>query len=340
MKWRDGTDLRPVPMKPLIGNVADWSTFAGIIERRILPSIDTYGPTIFQPNLLPLPEGAVVPAVEDLSSTPWKNRYPIFAYVVTGICQMIFEGHWLSVPAGQGVFIPANTEYAGHACIKGEIVPCDVLWFSVFPFGALVHRCQLSPIEHLGSIPYTVMNPLLWDIVCALSNFLKSSLTYHLRLTAKGLLLSFFSLLLQSPVLQLMPEDTILTEQWRNFPTPLRRALRWIHFSFHKPFRLDVLAHFCAVSPAYLCRLFKSYLGMTPTNYLRQLRLQVAYRLLEATDLSVVDIAFLVGFKNFPYFVRQFRKFFGHSPTQLRRRIPSRSTPVTRHPIRGARPRS
>jgi len=35
-------DPRPVPMKPLVGEVADWGTFARIIERRILPSIDTH----------------------------------------------------------------------------------------------------------------------------------------------------------------------------------------------------------------------------------------------------------------------------------------------------------
>jgi len=329
-------DPRPVPMKPLVGEVADWATFARIIERRILPSIDTYGPEVFQPTTTPLPEGASVPAIEDLSTNPWENRYPTLAYVVSGTCQMILNKRWLNIPAGQGVFIPANVEYAGHAAIRGRIIPCDVLWFGVFPFGALVHRCQLTPTEHLGSIPYTITNPLLWDIVCALERSHNSGFSSHyLHLAMKGLLLSFFSLLLQSPMLHLKPESELFPSQhWQSYPVPLRRALRWLHIAFYKPFRLDNLAHFCAVSPAYLCRLFKRYLGITPVNYLRRLRLQVAYRMLKETNLNVVDVAFLVGYRNFPYFVRQFHQYFGVSPTKLRKLIPSRSIPVTRHPIR------
>lgn len=324
---------RPVPMKPLTGEAADWLTFVRIVEHQILRLIDIRGSIIFQPTTKPLPEGASVPAVEDLSATPWKNRYPLFAFVISGTCQMIFEGRWLSIPAGQGVFVPANAEYAGHAAIKGQIVPCDVLWFSIFPFGVLVHRCQLAPTEHRGSAPYTVMNPLLWDIACAYEASICTD-SHHNHLTLKGLLLSFFGLLLQSPVLQLHPQNELSFQQWQNYPAPLQRALKWLHLAFHKPFRLNDLAHFCAVSPAYLCRLFKRYIGTTPVNYLRRLRLEVARRLLESTSLNVVDVAFLVGFRNFPYFVRQFREHFGKPPTHMRKRsLPSRSVPVTRHPI-------
>lgn len=323
-------------MRPLIGEAADWATFVSIIERQVLRSIDALGAVAFRPTAKSLPEGACVPAVEDLSANPWKNRYPLFAFVISGTCQMILEGQWLAIPAGQGVFVPANAEYAGHASIRGQIVPCDVLWFSVFPFGVLVHRCQLTTTEHKGSLPYTVMNPLLWDIASAFESSVRSDYqpAYLTFLTLKGLLLSFFTLLLQSPVLQLQPESNLLPQQWKNYPEPLQRALKWLHLAFHKPFRLNILAHFCAVSPAYLCRLFKQYLGTTPINYLRRLRLEIAYRLLESTSLNVVDVAFLVGYRNFPYFVRQFRRFFGKPPSHVKRKTtPSRSIPVTRHPI-------
>jgi AraC-like DNA-binding protein len=45
--------------------------------------------------------------------------------------------------------------------------------------------------------------------------------------------------------------------------------------------------------------------------------------------LSLADIAFLVGYRQLTYFVRQFRRLFGQSPGRLReRRRPRRAIPV------------
>jgi transcriptional regulator GlxA family with amidase domain len=68
---------------------------------------------------------------------------------------------------------------------------------------------------------------------------------------------------------------------------------------------------------------------MTPIGYLTRLRLHLARRLVETTELSLADIAFLVGYRQLTYFVRQFRRLFGQSPGRLReRRRPRRAIPV------------
>ena len=61
---------------------------------------------------------------------------------------------------------------------------------------------------------------------------------------------------------------------------------------------LSDLAKIALFSPWYSYRLFREYLGMTPTEYIRKLRLsKAALRLRDGED-RVIDIAFDLGFSN------------------------------------------
>ncbi|MCS7263320.1 MAG: helix-turn-helix domain-containing protein [Armatimonadetes bacterium] len=306
-----------IPTVPWVGDEVSWDGIAQIIERNILPRLDSVGSSLFMPIPQPIPPKANILAIEGMLSKPWRNPYPLFAYVVSGNSQMIFNGQWLNLTAGWGVFIPANTPYVAHASLGEQVSPCDVLSISVFTFGALVHRCRLTPKAHYKSSHYAVMNPNLWDLCCIWTELLTK--TPANRLAGKGLLLAFFSLLVQTNALPFQARlDNLFPSQWRSLPMPLQRALKWLHHAFERPFQLTRLSRYCGVSPPYLCRLFRNYLGTTPVGYLTKLRLTLAKKLLETTDLSLADIAFLVGFRHASYFIRQFRRHFGWSPSQFR----------------------
>lgn len=69
----------------------------------------------------------------------------------------------------------------------------------------------------------------------------------------------------------------------------------------------------------YLRKLFKKEMGITPLEYLTDLRMKKAEIMLSSLwtrDYSVSEIAELCGFDNALYFSRVFRKRFGCSPTQ------------------------
>lgn len=72
------------------------------------------------------------------------------------------------------------------------------------------------------------------------------------------------------------------------------------------------------ISHTYMCRLFKEKYGMTLKKYLIQARIAEAARLLKSTDLSVKEIAFAVGFGDYPNFLKAFRENRGISPTTWR----------------------
>jgi AraC-like DNA-binding protein len=79
------------------------------------------------------------------------------------------------------------------------------------------------------------------------------------------------------------------------------------------------LAKKIRMDQASLCRFFKRASGRTMTEYLAELRISNATHLLLDTDLSILDIAFRVGFGNYSNFCRQFMRIKGRSPRDLRK---------------------
>ena len=75
-------------------------------------------------------------------------------------------------------------------------------------------------------------------------------------------------------------------------------------------------AAFCSERECYRC--FGTCLHTTPSDYLRNIRLQMAGRLLVQTKLAVTDIAQQCGLGSSSYFGAQFRQHFGCSPTAYR----------------------
>jgi transcriptional regulator GlxA family with amidase domain len=86
---------------------------------------------------------------------------------------------------------------------------------------------------------------------------------------------------------------------------------------------LNELVRLVNLSPSHLQRLFKADLGMTTFRYMKLLRMQRAKYLLESSFLSVKEIMKIVGINNRSHFVKDFKKRYGRTPTQLRLSRPS-----------------
>lgn len=83
-------------------------------------------------------------------------------------------------------------------------------------------------------------------------------------------------------------------------------------------FSLKDYALQCHVSSAYLSRVMKEATGKTCTEILQERRIEKAKKLLQETDLSVLEICETVGYRNSTYFYRIFEQAEGVSPMQWR----------------------
>jgi len=80
----------------------------------------------------------------------------------------------------------------------------------------------------------------------------------------------------------------------------------------------EEMAEASKLSKYHFTRLFKQETGVTPIQYLTNIRLQKAIELLQHTKYSVEEIAQLVGYKNANYLNKITRKLMGKSPGQIR----------------------
>lgn len=71
-------------------------------------------------------------------------------------------------------------------------------------------------------------------------------------------------------------------------------------------------------SAEHVARTLKAVLGMTPTDYLNQIRMEFAARELRVTERPIVDIALDCGLGNLSYFYALFREAHGMAPRAYR----------------------
>lgn len=83
-------------------------------------------------------------------------------------------------------------------------------------------------------------------------------------------------------------------------------------------YNADLLARDVAMSRASLYKKLQTMLGITPTDFIRNVRLKRAAQLLASTQLSINEIADRVGFVTPRNFSTQFKKMFGVTPSEYR----------------------
>lgn len=78
------------------------------------------------------------------------------------------------------------------------------------------------------------------------------------------------------------------------------------------------LAEELAVTPKHLSETIKKDLGDTPTNFVNDLLIKEAKKLLRSTDLQIKEVAYLLGFNDTSYFNRLFKKITSQTPATYR----------------------
>ena len=93
----------------------------------------------------------------------------------------------------------------------------------------------------------------------------------------------------------------------------------YIERHYKEPITLDILAEKVSINKFYMAHAFKQEYGVSPINYLISCRIREARRLLTETDLSLSQIAAVLGFSSPSYFSQSFRSAEGISPTEFRK---------------------
>lgn len=98
----------------------------------------------------------------------------------------------------------------------------------------------------------------------------------------------------------------------------LNEAIRYIYENYHKPLDLAMVSNHVSLNYAYFSNLFKKNIGKGFAEYLRDVRLDKARRLLAETEHKIIEVATMVGYESYKSFTRAFREVMDMQPTEYR----------------------
>lgn len=128
----------------------------------------------------------------------------------------------------------------------------------------------------------------------------------------------FYSLMHQ---LNLQAHEDTLSAVTQN--EKLKAAVSYIHSHYRsEQMNMSRLASMCAVSDTYFRKLFKEIHGVSPAQYVINLRLEYASQLLMSRLYTILEVSEKSGFNDVKYFSKLFKKHYGVSPSEFRDIIP------------------
>ncbi|MFV3403231.1 MULTISPECIES: GlxA family transcriptional regulator [Pseudomonas] len=104
-----------------------------------------------------------------------------------------------------------------------------------------------------------------------------------------------------------------------NISEPLREAINLMNANLEEPLSQDQLANYVGRSKRQIGRLFQHQLGTTPVRYYLELRITESRRLLQYSELPILDVAVACGFVSASHFSKCYASFFGYSPSREKR---------------------
>lgn len=137
------------------------------------------------------------------------------------------------------------------------------------------------------------------------------------RLEIDGLVISLLQKILSS-VSDYKPDDRIDTRLKTRHLSTIEVAKHFIVENFADDISLTDIAGHCYVSPFHFSRLFKTFTGYSPHQFLLITRLQQAEILLRNTSQPIADIAFSCGFNGVEHFTAAFRQHYQLPPATFR----------------------
>ena len=111
------------------------------------------------------------------------------------------------------------------------------------------------------------------------------------------------------------------TGRYRQNENRVKKALTYIENHYDGEIGIDDIARSAGISVSTCLRLFSAVLGVTPVQYLIGYRLRKAAEELRCPDnRTIAETAYSCGFSDASYFDRCFRKEYGMTPSEYRRR--------------------
>lgn len=253
----------------------------------------------------------------------WHDELEVFT-VESGTARVSVNGSEFLLKQGEGIFINAGIL---HGVWQHETEPCrlrSIVFHPRFIGGSvdsLLWQKYLEPLLTDSSRPcVSFSNARDWE-KAALQSIdaawrLCVSEEDGFEFAARECLSRIILLLFQNrPSSEKEPSPKALRDGART-----KAMLQYIQAHYGEEITLVQIANSANICESECLRCFRSVIGCTPIQYVRQVRVQKAAELLRSSDLKISDIGMRCGFQEMSYFAKTFRALKGCAPRAYRER--------------------
>ena len=268
-----------------------------------------YTPSDFaKTNLLHLQEvGRLTATSPHTSKRSGLNSY-LFFIVEAGSGSLTYAGRELPLKNGDCVFIDCTQPYS-HT--TGEHL-WTLRWIHFY--GPNMSAIYDKYLERGGSPRFTPLDPMQYlSLVDSIYSIADADI-YLKDMKICEKLTGLLTLLMED---SWHPTTSIPSQKKKR---SLQEVKEYLDSHYQDKITLDDLSKRFYIDKYYLTKLFKEQYGISIVNYLMQIRITNAKRLLRFTDLSVEKVGRQCGFDDPNYFARAFGKVEGCSPTEYRKK--------------------
>lgn len=98
----------------------------------------------------------------------------------------------------------------------------------------------------------------------------------------------------------------------------IQNAIEYIKNNYSSDLNMAVVSNYVSMNYSLFSYTFKKYTGTNFVNYLKDVRIGEAKKLLQQTDMKIVEISARVGYEHEKHFTRTFKTITGLTPSQYR----------------------
>ncbi|MFB9750233.1 AraC family transcriptional regulator [Paenibacillus hodogayensis] len=221
------------------------------------------------------------------------------------------------VEPGQALIIPANVKYTIHLVEHTAVTHWLNVNFMLF---------EHFPLLDLLEVPYTTSVAVgneIGQLQAEIFDLL------HAKHTGNPMAL-FNAVKVKQRLFAVL--DTVLSvsrykagslEKMNKFET-FQPVLKYIEEHLAEKIKVSQLAGLLFVSTSYFYKQFQEAFDLSPMQYIQAQRFKKAQHLLAASDLTIGEIANLVGYESTFPFIRFFKSMYGNSPGHYRKMMLNR----------------
>jgi AraC-like DNA-binding protein len=171
-------------------------------------------------------------------------------------------------------------------------------------------RQSIGKILLLNNLPVLKMNEVAGILHEMHAEIMKQEIGYQTR----------FNHMLDSLLVIIARQSTRQASSFRDFPKTFTRLEHRLRENLAHQWTVEEMAGLVGLGTTAFTEKVKSFTGFSPLNYLINIRISEAIKLLKRHDVSVTEIALETGFYSSQHFSTTFKKLTGHTPGEFRKR--------------------